>query len=46
MEPLFHVQVNGAFAPFVEEVDLAKIAHSCYFALDSLCYKEGAHDSA
>ena len=46
MEPLFHVQIGGAFEPFVDEIDLARIALSCHFALDLLCYKEGAHDSA
>ena len=29
---------------FVVEIDLAKIALSCHFALDLLCYKEGAYD--
>ena len=46
MEQLFHEQVSGAFEPFVDEIDLAKIALSCHVALDSLCYKEGVHDSA
>ena len=26
MELLFHVQISGAFEPFVDEIDLAKIA--------------------
>ena len=46
MELLFHVQVSGAFEPFVDEIGLAKIALSCHFALDVLCYKEGVRDSA
>ena len=27
-------------------LDMAMIALSCHFALDLLCYKEGAYDSA
>ena len=46
MELLFHVQISSAFEPFVDEIDLAKVALSCHFALDLLCYKEGVHDSA
>ena len=46
LELLFHGQISGAFEPFIVEIDLAKIALSCHFALDVLCYKEGAHDSA
>ena len=46
MELLFYVQISGAFEPFVDEFDLAKIALSCHFALDARCYKEGVHDSA
>ena len=46
MELLFQVQIGGTFEPFVDEIDLARIALSCHFALDLLCYKEGAHDSA
>ena len=34
------------FASFVVEMDLSKIALSCHFALDLLCYKEGGYDSA
>ena len=34
------------FAAYLVEIDLAKIALSCHFALDLLCYKEGAYDSA
>ena len=43
---LFLEQVICIFASFVVEIDLAKIALSCHFALDLLCYKEGACDSA
>ena len=46
MELLFHEQISGAFEPFVDEIDLAKIALSCHVALDLLCYNEGVHDSA
>ena len=31
MELLFHEQIGGAFEPFVDEIDLAKIALSCHF---------------
>ena len=46
MELLFHVQIGGIFEPFVDEIDLAKIELSCHFAVDVLCDKESAHDSA
>ena len=46
MELLFHEQISGVFVPFIDEIDLAKIALSCDSALDLLCYKEGVHDSA
>ena len=46
LELLFLEQVSGIFASFVVESDLAKITFSCLFALDLLCYKEGAYDSA
>ena len=39
MELIFHVQINCIFEPFVDEIDLAKIALSCHFALVLLCYK-------
>ena len=45
LELRFHGQVSGILCSFVE-VDLAKIALSCLFALDVLCYKESGHDSA
>ena len=44
MELLFRVQIGGTFEPFVDEIDLARIALSCHFALDLLSYKEYAHD--
>ena len=46
MELLFHERISGVFVHFVDEIDLAKIALSCHFALRLLCYKEGDHDSA
>ena len=39
-------QVNGIVDSFLAEIDMAKIAFSCHFALDLLCYKENAYDSA
>ena len=45
LELLCHEQTGGVFALYVEETDLAQIALSCHFALDFLCYKEGAYDS-
>ena len=38
LELLSLEQVSGIFASFVDEIDLAKIALSCHFALDLLCY--------
>ena len=46
LDLLFLEQVCGIFASHLMEIDLAKIALSCHFALDLLCYKEGAYDSA
>ena len=46
LELIFHEHVSGIFESFVVEIDLAKIALSCHFALGLLCYKEGAYDSA
>ena len=37
VELLFLEQVGGIFKSFVVEIDLAKIALSCHFALDLLC---------
>ena len=37
---LFQVQINEISVTFNEDIDLAKIALSCHFALDLLCYKE------
>ena len=46
LELLLHEQVSGIFGTFVDEFDLAKIALSCHFALDLLCYIKGAYHSA
>ena len=46
LELLFHEQISGVFEPFVDETDLAKIALSCHFELDLLCYKGSAYDTA
>ena len=46
MELFFHVRIGGIFVLFVDEIDLARLALSCHFALDVLCDKEGAHGSA
>ena len=43
---LLRVQIGGTFEHFVDEMDLARVALSCHFALDLFCYKEGAPDSA
>ena len=40
LELLFLEQANGIFASYLVDIDLAKIACSCRFALDLLCYKE------
>ena len=45
MELPFHEQISGAFEPFVDEIDLARIALSCHFALDFLCFKCKEHIS-
>ena len=42
----FHAQNGGIFEIFVDEIDLARLALSCHFALDVLCDKESVHDSA
>ena len=44
LELLFHEQTSGVFDQNVEEIELAKIALSCHFSIDLLCYKEGVHD--
>ena len=46
LELLFLEQVSGIFESYLVEIDLSKIALSCRFALDLLCYKEGAYGSA
>ena len=40
LELLFLEQANGISASYLVEIDLAKIALSCHFAIDLLCYKE------
>ena len=45
LELLFLEQANGVVASYLVEIDVAKIAISCHFALDLLCYKKGAFDS-
>ena len=39
LELLFLGQANGIFASYLVEIDLAKIALSCHFALDLLSCK-------
>ena len=46
LELLFLEQTSGVFVLYVEEIQVAKIALSCHFALDLLCHKEGAYDFA
>ena len=46
LELLFHVQIGGIFEIFVEEINSARVALSCHFALDLLRDKAGTHDSA
>ena len=46
MELLFHAQIGGIFEMFVDEIELARLALSCHFALDVLFDKESVHDSA
>ena len=41
MELPFHVQIGGIFELFADEIDLARTALSCHFAVDLLCDKEG-----
>ena len=45
LELIVHEQVSSVFGSCVDEIDLAKIALSCHFALDLLCFKEFAYDS-
>ena len=40
LELLFLEQTNGFVASYLVEIDVAKIALSCHFALDLLCCKE------
>ena len=46
LEMLFLEQVSGIFASCLVKIDLVKIALSCHFALDLLCYKEEVLASA
>ena len=46
LDLLFLEQVSGIFASNLVDIDLARIALSCHFALDLLCHKEDAPDSA
>ena len=43
---LFLEQVSCIFASKLVDIDLARIALSCHFALDLLCYKEDVFGSA
>ena len=43
---LFLEQVSCIVASKLVDIDLARIALSCHFALDFLCYKEDVFDSA
>ena len=43
---LFLEETSGVIVLLVKEIELAKIALSCHFALELLCCKEGAHSSA
>ena len=38
LELLFLERASGIFGSYLVEIDLAKIALSCHFALDLLCY--------
>ena len=40
LELLFLKHVNGIVDSYLVDLDLVKIALSCHFALDLLCYKE------
>ena len=46
MELFFHVRIGDIFVLFVDEIDLARLALSCHFAVDVLCDKEDAPGSA
>ena len=43
---LLHEQDSSILLLSVDEFDLAQIALSCHFALDLLCFQEGAHNAA
>ena len=36
----FMYRLNDVFVPFNDDIDLARVALSCHFALDLLCFKE------
>ena len=46
LELFFLEQTNGFAASYLVEIDVAKIAFSCHFALDLQCYKEEVPTSA
>ena len=46
LDLLFHEHISSILLLSVDDFDLAKMALSCHFALDFLCYKESAHNSA
>ena len=46
LDLLFLEQVSGTFVSHLVDIDLAKIALSCHFVLDLLCYKEEVLASA
>ena len=46
LELLFFEHVNGIVDSYLVDLDLAKIAFSCHFPIDLLCYKEEVFVSA
>ena len=46
LELLFLEHVHYIVDSYLVDLDMAMIALSCHIALDLLCYKEGAYDSA
>ena len=45
LELLFFEQAKGIVDSYLVEIDVAQIALSCHFALELLCYNEGALES-
>ena len=45
LELIFLEQANGIVDSYLVEINVAKIALSCHFPLDLLCYKESAFAS-